>query len=392
MSFYLDKSTIKDMIKRILNLDNPHNDSTFVWGAHQVGKTTLIKDKYPDVIYYDLLRASDFERLLRNPSLLSEELEILNDGDTVVIDEVQKLPQLLDEVHSLIFRKNIRFILSGSSPRKLIKRRGTNLLGGRALKTILYPLVSAEIPDFDIQKAVRYGTLPRHYLVDDPWKRLGAYISVYLNEEIREEALSRNLKTFSRFMEVAAFTNGEIVVYKNIAQDCGIDYRTVAGYFEILVDTLVGYMIPAFTHTNKRRSIQAPKFYYFDVGIANYLRNRRYLQLGSVDFGHAFEHFIFQELIAYLGYNEKEEGLTYWHTSSGYEVDAIIGAGRIAIEIKSTEEIQSRHTKGLKAFQEEFPECRLITVSFDSRPRIANGVEVYPVNDFLKKLWNHEIV
>ena len=379
------------MIKRILNLHNEDNDSIFLWGARQVGKTTLIKETYPNAVYYDLLRAKEFERLQRNPSLLSEDLETLNNGETVVIDEIQKIPQLLDEVHSLIFRKNIRFILSGSSPRKL-KRCGANLLGGRALKEILFPLVSAEIPDFDIHKAVRYGTLPRHYLISDPWKRLSAYIGVYLNEEIREEALSRQLRTFSRFMEVAAFSNGEIVVYKNIAQDCGIDHRTVKDYFEILVDTLTGYMIPAFTNTKKRRSIQTPKFYYFDVGIANYLRNRRNIQLGSVDFGHAFEHFIIQELMAYLRYNEKEEQLSYWRTSSGYEVDAIIGNGRIAIEIKSTEEIQSRHLKGLKAFQEEFPNCRLIAVSFDARPRISTEVEVYPAIDFLKKLWNHEIV
>jgi predicted AAA+ superfamily ATPase len=379
------------MIYRILNLDNTHSDSTFVWGARQVGKTTLIRETYPDALYYDLLQAKDFERLQRNPSLLSEELESLKENETVVIDEVQKIPQLLDEVHSLIFRKNIRFILSGSSPRKL-KRYGANLLGGRALKEILYPLVSAEIPDFDIYKAVRYGMLPRHYLISDPWQRLGAYIGVYLNEEIREEALSRKLRAFIRFMEVAAFSNGEILVYKNIAQDCGIDYRTVQDYFEILVDTLVGYMIPSFTLTQKRRSIQAPKFYYFDVGIANYLRNRRNIQIGSTDFGHAFEHFIIQELIAYLGYNEKEERLSYWHTSSGYEVDAIIGDGRVAVEIKSTEEIQSRHLKGLKAFKEDFPDCRLIAVSFDSRPRIANGVEIYPATDFLKKLWAHEIV
>ena len=379
------------MINRILNLDNAYNDSTFVWGARQVGKTTLIRETHPNSVYYDLLQAKEFERLQRNPSLLSEDLATLNDGDTVVIDEIQKIPQLLDEVHSLIFRKNIRFILSGSSPRKL-KRYGANLLGGRALKAILYPLVSAEIPDFDIHKAVRYGTLPRHYLVSNPWQRLSAYIGVYLNEEIREEALSRQLKTFARFMEVAAFSNGEIVVYKNVAQDCGIDYRTVKDYFEILVDTLVGYLIPCFTHTKKRRTIQAPKFYYFDVGIANYLRNRRNIQLGSVDFGHAFEHFIIQELIAYLGYNEKEETLSYWRTSSGYEVDAIIGNGRVAIEIKSVEEIQTRHLKGLKAFKEDFPECRLIAVSFDARPRITGEVEVYPVMDFLKKLWNHEIV
>ena len=142
----------------------------------------------------------------------------------------------------------------------------------------------------------------------------------------------------------------------------------------------------------KRRSIQAPKFYYFDVGIANYLRNRRNIQLGSVDFGHAFEHFIIQKLIAYIGYSRKEEQLTYWRTSSGYEVDAIIGEGRVAIEIKATEEIKSRHTKGLKAFREDFPDCRLIAVSFDARPRISNDVEIFPAKEFLKKLWEHEIV
>jgi predicted AAA+ superfamily ATPase len=379
------------MIKRILNLDNPYNDSTFVWGARQVGKTTLIKDVYPDAIYYDLLQSKDFERLLRNPALLSEDLEHLSSSDTVIIDEIQKVPQLLDEVHSLIFRRNIRFILSGSSPRKL-KRLGANLLGGRALKEILYPIVSAEIPDFDIHKAIRYGMLPRHYLISDPWKRLGAYIGVYLNEEIREEAMLRQLKTFARFMEIAAFSNGEILVYKNIAQDCGIDYRTVKDYFEILIDTLLGYLIPSFMLTKKRRTIQAPKFYYFDVGIANYLRNRRNIQLGSVDFGHAFEHFIIQELIAYLGYYDKNEHLSYWRTTSGYEVDVILGEGNIAIEIKATEEIQPRHLKGLKAFQEEFPNCRLIAVSFDLRPRITNGIEVYPATEFLKKLWNHEIL
>ena len=380
------------MINRLLNLSNEHHDSTFVWGVRQVGKTTLIREAYPDAIFYDLLQAKDFERLLRNPSLLSEDLENSREGTVVVIDEVQKIPQLLDEVHSLIFRKNIRFILSGSSPRKL-KRCGANLLGGRALKSVLYPLVSAEIPDFDIHKAVRYGMLPRHYLISDPWKRLGAYIGVYLNEEIREEALSRQLKTFSRFMEIAAFSNSEVVVHKNIAQDCGIDYRTVKDYFDVLVDTLVGYFVPGFSRTQKRRSIQSPKFYYFDVGIANYLRNRRHIEFGSVDFGHAFEHFIIQELIAYLGYNERSEELSYWRTSSGYEVDAIIGDGRVAIEIKSTEEVQSRHLKGLKAFEEEFPECRLIVVSFDARPRVtASGVEIFPAAVFLKKLWNHEIL
>ncbi len=379
------------MYVRRLSLENENNDSIFLWGARQVGKTTLLEQLFPNARYYDLLKAHEFERLLRQPSLLSQELAFLKEGDLVIIDEVQKVPQLLDEVHSLIHRKKIRFILSGSSPRKL-KRNKANLLGGRALKKILFPLVSAEIPDFDLIKAVNNGMIPRHYMVKNPWERFRAYIGVYLNEEIREEALSRNLKSFSRFMEIAAISNGEMTVYKNIAQDCGIDYRTVKEYFAILIDTLTGYFIQGFTSTLKRRAIQAPKFYFFDVGIVNYLLNKKNLLPGSEAFGRSFEHFIIQELIAYLGYTRSHEKLTYWRTSSGYEVDAIIGDGRIAIEIKSIQEVKSRHLKGLKAFMEDFPQAKAIVVSLDEYPRILNGVEIIPAEQFLKALWNTEIV
>jgi len=379
------------MYKRVLSIENEYNDSAFLWGARQVGKTTWLTSQYPNCRVYDLLRPSEFERLLRRPEILSEELEGFGEGDTVIIDEIQKLPQLLDEVHSLIQRKNIRFILSGSSARKL-KRMGTNLLGGRATKEQMFPLVSAEIPDFDLVRAVNNGMIPRHYTVQNPWERLRGYIGVYLNEEIREEALTRNLQTFSRFLEVAAQCDGEMLVYKNIAQDCGIDYRTVKEYFGILEDTLVGYMLPGFTATKKRKAITVPKFYFFDVGVANYLTHRRGMTPGSDDFGHAFEHFIIQELIAYLGYHHSEERLSYWRSSSGYEVDAIIGEGRVAIEIKSTDEAKSRHTRGLKAFGEDFPDARLIIVSLDKYRRKMNDVEVFPVLEFLQSLWMGQIV
>jgi len=379
------------MYLRKLSLDDGNNDSIFLWGARQVGKTTLLEQLYPTARYYDLLQAREFERFLRRPSLLSEELESMNEGDVVIIDEIQKVPQLLDEIHSLIHRKKIRFIMSGSSPRKLV-RNGANLLGGRALKKTLFPLVSSEIPDFNLAKAVNNGLIPRHYMINNPWERFRAYIGVYLNEEIKEEALSRNLKSFSRFLEVAALSNGEMIVYKNIAQDCGIDHRTVKDYFEILQDTLIGYLIPGFTATIKRRAILAPKFYFFDVGIANYLLNRKNITPGTEIFGHSFEHLIIQELIAYLGYSQSSENLTYWRTGSGYEVDAIIGNGRIAIEIKSTEEVKSRHLKGLKAFQEDFPAVRAIIVSLDKYPRVMNGVEIIPAEQFLKALWNSEII
>ena len=379
------------MYKRKISLESENNDSVFLWGARQVGKSTFLQHTYLSVRYYDLLNPNEYERLLRSPGLLSEELAVLKDGETVIIDEIQKIPFLLDEVHALIQRKNIRFILSGSSPRK-IKRIGANLLGGRAIKKLMLPLVSAEIPDFDIIKAINNGMIPRHYTVVNPWERLQAYIGIYLNEEIREEALSRNLHSFSRFIEVAAMSNGEMLVYKNIAQDCGIDHRTVKSYFELLEDTLFGFFLPGFTHTIKRRAIQAPKFYYFDVGIANYLLQRKQLQQGSESFGHAFEHFIIQEIRAYLAYSSNESVLSYWRSSSGYEVDIIIGKGELAIEIKSCIEVKSRHVRGLKAFAEDFPNARLIIVSFDRYYRISNNVEIIPVNNFLSLLWKNEII
>lgn len=379
------------MYVRKLSLEDENNDSVFLWGARQVGKTTLLEQLYPKARYYDLLQAREFERFLRRPSLLSEELESMKEVDLVIIDEIQKVPQLLDEIHSLIHKKKIRFILCGSSPRKLIRSKA-NLLVGRALKKILFPLVSSEIPDFNLIKAVNNGLIPRHYMINNPWERFRAYIGVYLNEEIREEALSRNLKSFSRFLEVAAMSNGEMIVYKNIAQDCGIDHRTVKEYFEILNDTMIGYLIPGFTATLKRRAIQSPKFYFFDVGIANYLLNRKNIQPGTEIFGHSFEHFVIQELIAYLGYSQSSENITYWRTSSGYEVDVIIGNGRIAIEIKSTDEVKSRHLKGLKAFKEDFLHARTIIVSLDKYTRVMNGVEIIPAEQFLKALWNSEII
>lgn len=379
------------MLNRLLSLETEYNDSVFLWGARQVGKTTLLDELYPDCRRYDLLRAKDYNRLLRRPELLGEELDSLGPEDTVIIDEVQKIPQLLDEVQSLIQRRSIRFILSGSSPRKL-KRYGANLLGGRAVRKVLYPLVSAEVPDFDIVRAVNNGMIPRHYLVENPWERFRAYINVYLNEEIREEALSRNLQSFSKFLEVAAQSDGEMLVYKNVAQDCGIDYRTVKSYFEILQDTLIGYLIPGFTLSRKRSAVQSPKFYYYDVGITNFLLGRRDMRPGTELFGHSFEHLIIQELVAWLGYHQSDEKLTYWHTTSGYEVDAIIGDGRVAIEVKSCEEVKSRHLRGLKAFGEEFPDCRLIVVSLDTYRRRMNGVEIIPAMEFLSDLWAGKIL
>lgn len=383
-----------DKIERIFKVTDIQDDSVFLFGARQTGKTTLLRDLFPNSIFYDLLENNTYERMRRNPSLLRQELANASEGTIVIIDEIQLIPELLNEVHWLIVRQGVHFILSGSSARKL-KRKGTNTLGGRAIRNVLYPLVSVEIPDFDIIKAVNRGMLPRHYLTDNEnllKKRMGAYISVYLKEEIIAEAVVRKLSSFNRFLEVAALTNSEIVNYNNIAQDCGIDAKTVKEYFAILEETLVGYMIPAYTKKVKRRLNQSPKFYYFDVSIPNYLLHKFNLQPGSDDFGHAFEHLIMEEIIAYIGYNGIDKRLSYWHTYDGYEVDAVIGDAEIAIEMKSSNEVQSKHIKGLKAFAEEHPETRMIIVSMDIAPRIFNGVEVMPATHFLKELWSNRII
>ncbi|MCR5455646.1 MAG: AAA family ATPase [Bacteroidales bacterium] len=381
------------MINRYLKLTDAQTDSIFLFGARQTGKTTLLLQQFPNSKFYDLLENDTFERLRRNPSILRQELNDYESGSIVIIDEIQLIPELLNEVHWLIARRGINFILSGSSARKL-KRRSVNTLGGRALLYKLYPLVYAEIPDFNLIRAINHGMIPSHYLASDKiiHKKLQAYISVYLKEEIQAEALVRNLSVFNRFLETAALTNGEMVNYNNIAQDCGIDAKTVKEYFSIIEETLIGYTIPAYTKTIKRRVNQSPRFYFYDVAIPNYLLQKKDLKPGSQDFGHSFEHLMIQEIKAYIGYHSEGTMLSYWHTYTGYEVDAIIGDAEVAIEFKSSQEVQSKHLKGLKAFSEEHPQARLIIVSLDVNPRTFNGVEVMPAEFFLQKMWAGDIV
>ena len=375
------------MINRFLNIKNEIDSSIFLFGARQTGKSTILRQQFPESIYIDLLDNSVKERYQRRPTLLYETLKDKEEGTLVIIDEIPEAPELLNEVHRLIVEAGLVFILCGSSARKL-KRKGHNSLGGRAFPVYLYPFVSAEIPDFDIDRAVAYGTIPPHYLAKNPRRLLAGYIDVYLKEEIKEEALVRNLNAFHRFLEVAALTDGEIVNYNNIAQDCGVHATTVNAYFDILEDSLMGYRIPAFRKVMKRRLMQAPKFYYFDIGVANHLLHRKEMSRGSVDYGHAFEHLVIQEIYAWLHYTHSEETLSYWRTYTGIEVDAVIGDARVAIEIKSTEEIQSRHTKGLKAFGEEHPDSRRMVVSLDKFNRRIGDIECVYVLDFFKMLWS----
>lgn len=378
------------MLQRILDLHNEIDSSIFLFGARQTGKSTILRQQFPQSIYIDLLDNNVKERYRRRPSLLYEVLIEKAEGTLVIIDEIPEVPDLLNEVHRLIVERGLVFILCGSSARKL-KRKGHNTLGGRAFPVYLYPFVSAEIPDFDIDRAVTYGMIPPHYLAKNPARLLAGYIDIYLKEEIKEEALVRNLDAFHRFLEVAALTDGEIVNNNNIAQDCGVHATTVNAYFDILEDTLMGYRIPAFRKVMKRRLMQAPKFYYFDIGVVNHLLHRKELVRGTPEYGHAFEHLVIQELYAWLHYTHSDETLSYWRTYTGLEVDAVIGDARVAIEIKSVEDVMTKHLKGLKAFGEEHPQSRKIIVSLDRINRRIGDIECIYVLDFFKELWGNGI-
>jgi len=372
-------------------LEGSGSESLFLWGARQTGKSTLLKMLFPEVIYFDLLQSDVFERYQKNPTQFREVILATSSGATVIVDEIQKIPSLLDEIHWLIEHHKTRFILSGSSPRKII-RSGANLLGGRALRYELYPLIYLEIPDFDLLKALNNGLLPRHYLSSTPKKLISAYIGSYLRDEIIAEAKIRNVSAFTKFLEAAAFSNGEMVNYTNIASECGVSSTTVKEYFQILEDTLIGRFLPSFQKKPKRRVILAPKFYYFDVGIANYLLKRGRIEFGSEAFGSAFEHFIYQELYAHSHYSDLDYAISYWRTTSQIEVDFILGEHKVAIEVKATNNVQSRHLKGLLSFSEEYAVQHLIVVSNDPQIRVIGAITVLPCTVFLQKLWDGEIM
>ena len=378
------------MYKRIFDIENQLDEAMFLFGARQVGKSTLLQERFPEAIYYDLLIDTVKKAFKRNPDSLRQALIDKPAGTLVIVDEIQKVPELLDSVHWLMVNKGIRFVLSGSSSRKL-KRSGANTLGGRANPRTLFPLVWKEVTDFQIDRAVQNGMIPRHYLIDDAIDRLEGYVEIYLREEIRDEAAVENIDAFEQFMEAAAISDGEMINYSNIASDCGVAAKTVKAYYQILKDTLMGYEIPAYTKVIKRKVVQAPKFYYFDVGLVNYLLGRHRLRRGSEEYGHAFEHLVMQEIVAYRGYYRRREKISYWHTYNHQEVDCVIGDAMVAIEIKSSEEVKTRHKNGLKAFNEEHPECRQILVSLDPSTRTSGDIELIYVLDFLRMLWNGEI-
>ncbi|MBI5526136.1 MAG: ATP-binding protein [Deltaproteobacteria bacterium] len=337
------------MIKRWLKLPSAGSKTFFLWGPRQTGKTTLLKETFPDALRVDLLKADVFRRYLSHPETLRQEISTLARRPFVVIDEIQKLPALLDEVHVMHEEMGVRFALCGSSARKL-KRGGANLLGGRALRFELHGLVSAELgEDWDLVTMLNRGFLPSVHLSDDPVPLIEAYVADYLKEEVAAEGLVRNLPVFSEFLNIAALSDTELVNFSTIARECGVASLTVKGYYEILNDTLLGRWLPAYTRRPKRRVIGASKFYFCDVGLVNFLAKRGAVSPGGELFGKAFENWCHHELVAYNVYARRSEELHYWRTAAGAEVDFIVGGMKVAIEAKSARAVNSDHLKGLRA-------------------------------------------
>lgn len=375
------------MFIRGLALPPSGRETFFLWGPRQTGKTTLLRQAYPDAIWVDLLKADEYRRYLERPELLREELAAVQHTGQVVIDEVQKVPALLDEVHWLHERRRVRFALCGSSARK-VRRGAANLLGGRAVRYELHGLTAAEIgKGFDLVRLLNHGYLPTLYEADRPERLLAAYVGDYLKEEVAAEGLVRNLPVFSAFLNAAALSDGDLVNFANIARDCGVSAPTVKGHFGILEDTLLGRWLPAYTKRPKRRVIVAPKFYFSDVGVVNHLARRGALQPGGELFGKAFENWVLHELTAYAAYHERTVDISYWRLASGIEVDFIIGNMAVAIEAKASARITSDHLNGLRNLRADHPRARRVLVCLESKRRITDdGIEILPVSAFVGEL------
>ena len=390
--------TRSDYVKRTIDISNAlSRKSQFLFGPRQTGKTSWIENELENVLHrFNLLEATLYKRLASDPSYMSQVLRQkgIDDG-LVVIDEIQKLPMLLDEVHNLIETTSLRFLLTGSSARKL-KSQGVNLLGGRAGWKEMYPFVWPEIKGagISLERIFLSGLIPSVYLSSDPDAELSDYFHLYLTQEIQQEGLVRNLPSFTRFLEVAALSNAEMINCTNMSREIGISATGISDWFQILYDTLVGFEVPAFRKSTKRKTFSTPKFYFFDVGIVRKILDWDKVPENTAEFGKFFEAYIASELRAFLGYKlglyDMDKRLCYWRTTSGYEVDFILN-GRIAIATKTTRHYAKQDLKGLRALKDEGICERYILVCREELPLMTDdGIEILPWQDFLEALWSRK--
>ncbi len=382
-------------LRRLVNMILPPGQSAFLWGARKTGKSTYLRSAFPGSFTLDLLQTDVMLDMTKRPALLRERLlaaPVRQLEAPIVIDEVQKVPQLLDEVHWLIEHKRLRFVLCGSSARKL-RRGGTNLLGGRAWRYEMHPLVSAEIPDMNLLRALNRGLVPSHYLASEYRRSLDAYVRDYLKEEVLDEGLTRNVPGFSRFFDAMAYSHGELTNFANIARDCGVDAKTVKEYYQILVDTLLGTFVEPYKTRQERQVItKAARFYLFDVGVAGAVTRRHLAEERGEQFGRALEHFSLMEILAHRSYRSLDYGVHFWRTKSGLEVDFILGRGEVALEVKGTSRVDQASFRALRAFVDDHRPRRAIVVCNEPLPRVHDGMEVLPWREFLERLWGGGIL
>ncbi|MBI5208899.1 MAG: ATP-binding protein [Elusimicrobia bacterium] len=366
--------------------------SVLLLGPRRTGKTRYIRNELTPDRVYNLLVNREFARLSANPGLIREELR---DNDRlVVVDEIQKLPSLMDEIHDLIETSGIRFLLTGSSARKL-RRTHTSLMAGRARVQHLLPFTSSELNTFDkklfdIDKLLTFGSLPPVYLSDSPARELEDYTGTYLKEEIQAEAIVRKIENFSRFLRIAALSNAELVNFNKVARDAQVPPRTIIEHFHILEDTLLGVMLPPFRQAPSRKAYSMSKFYFFDVGVAHSLAGISQVPRGTPVFGKALEHLVFLELWAYKSYRNKAEPIQFWRTYDGSEVDFVIGDG-IAVEVKASDMAHGGHLKGIKSLSKQHALKKKVVVSMDQRRRRLEGIDIMPLEGFLESLWAGEL-
>ena len=370
-------------LKKLVN-----KTSHFLFGPRATGKTSLIESSLGDVKRFDLLDPDVFHELLKRPKALSE--KITQSDHLIVIDEIQKLPNLLDEVQRLMMKNKINFLLTGSSVRKL-RTQTVNLLGGRAREAQLFPLTSNELgADFELMKYLNYGGLPIIYQSNEPLEDLKAYTRTYLSEEIKAEALVRNYESYVRFLEVMAISNAQEINYQSISSDSGVPVRTLQGYMEVLKDTLVGFELMPYQKTIKRKATTKSKFYFFDCGVSNFLSERYQLSENTTEIGNSFEQFIILEVRAYLSYSRSLKKMSYWR-SKKLEVDLIVGDD-LAIEIKFSKTVKDSHFENLRALKEEKKIKNFMLIArFDSSGVTDDQIQYMSYQEFLKKLWAHQL-
>jgi len=369
--------------------------SHFLFGPRGTGKTFLAREQLGGkAIFCDLLHSDTYLTLATSPSNLEDMVydQITRPGDSVliVIDEVQRLPPLLNEVHRLIESKGWRFLLTGSSARKL-HRRGVNLLAGRAWNQNLHPLTWKEIPDFDLERHLRYGGLPAVYLSREPQEELQGYVANYIAQEIQMEGLVRKIPQFSKFLKAAALTNGKILNFDKLGRDYMVPPSTIREYYSILQETFIGMALEPWDKSTKRKAVSASKFYFFDTGVLAALAGMKTLERNSDTFGNFLETWLVNEVRAYISYRRLHLPLRYWRTTAGYEVDMVVD-DETAIEIKATRRVAREDLKGLAALKEEGIVEKFFLVSEDKTALLRNGIHCLHWSEFLERLWDGEVI